>query len=142
MCHQILIWIQCFTYATGSPVLSPYSQNKTSIKSVLHQTAVISATIDAYPVPTSRNFSWMKREDNDALTKIQTNKSYIVHVDELQTDLIIKDVQSYNYGQYKLVVTNGVGEPLEVPFYLSESSESSLNKCFSIQNVCNRGQGQ
>lgn len=109
-----------FYFIAGPPRLSMNSSNMTDIKSALHEIALLTAVIEAFPVPTSDNFTWSKCDEESVCQTLQTNKSYIVHVERLQTDLIIKDVKSSDYGQYKLTVSNGIDNPLQVMFHLSQ----------------------
>lgn len=92
----------------------------TTIESALHQTAVLTAVVDAFPIPSPNNFTWSKCDDSGACQLLQTNMSYTVYVKDLQTDLIVRDVLSRDYGKYMLVVRNGIGNPLEIWFVLSQ----------------------
>lgn len=101
--------------------MSLLSQNMTDIYSFLHETAFLSAIVEAFPLPATENFTWSKCEENGPCQTLQTDEFYIVHAEKLQTDLIIKEVRNSDYGQYRLVVSNGIGDPLEAVFHLSQS---------------------
>lgn len=108
----------------------------TDIKSALHEIALLTAIIEAFPVPTADNFTWSKCDEESVCQTLQTNESlsYIVHVERLRTDLIIKDVKSSDYGQYKLTVSNGIDNPLQAMFHLSQlgktGQSSMLNNSY------------
>lgn len=80
-----------------SPMLSGYSRNLTVIRSELQETAFISASIEAFPVPSTEDFTWSKCDENGTWSSIKTDGSYLVHVENLQTDLIIKHVKQTDF---------------------------------------------
>lgn len=77
----------------------------------------MSATLQAYPVPSQSNFTWMKCFSNDC-EDLKTNAAVNITTIELTTRLTIFDVTEADFGMYELIVTNGIGEQMVQKFYL------------------------
>lgn len=110
----------------GSPRPSPQVSIKTNVSSVLHGTATLQCTIQAYPVPSPDNFTWMKCEHQDC-EKIHPSSKKIIITNNLLTKLLIQDMSNSDYGVYKLAVSNGIGNDLEQVFYITQNGRNAKN---------------
>lgn len=90
----------------------------TKVEGVLHDIVVFKAVVVAFPIPTPDNFTWSQCNTSGMCQILQDTEAYAVHVKDLQTFLIISDVKQSDFVQYKLSVSNGIGKPLEVSYYL------------------------
>lgn len=102
---------------SGSVRKSPYVPLQTNVSSALHGNAAFQITVQAYPVPSPDNFTWLKCVE--ICEKVQDNGNIIIQITDLKTELYIQNVGESDAGQYKLVVTNGIGDGLEQNFFLS-----------------------
>lgn len=111
---------------TGSVRPSPEVKLITNVTSALHTSATLSISIQAYPVPSQSNFTWMKcvRQCND----LQTYDAINITTVELMTKLTIFDVNEEDFGIYKLAVTNGIGEQMIQEFYLLPQGTNMASK--------------
>ena len=116
------------------PRLSTVS-NYTKVNINIDGTAVFSALVEAFPIPPPGNFTWMKCDHVSGICEeIYTNNHYIVHVEIMQTYLIVRDVQDTDFGQYTLVVSNGIGIPLEATSILAEIGKLT-EFCYSFSRL-------
>lgn len=88
-----------------------------NVSAALHETARLQLTVQAYPVPSPQNFSWQKCTTLGC-EEIRANTKLHITTIEFLTELEIRDVANSDFGQYKVVVTNGIGDALEQNFYI------------------------
>lgn len=112
-------------YFAGSPRLSSYRQILFDVLVSHGQTVVLSIYIEAYPLPLSQNYTWLKCQKNDCVV-IKENSTSIILSKGLESFLIVNNVSTADFGTYMVTVSNGIGDQLNQSFQVSKTGNEHL----------------
>jgi hypothetical protein len=110
------ICLGVFSDISGTPILIPDFDLKTTITSAEHVAVTFKFKAFAYPMPV---FKWFKLCDFSSKILIN-DKKYEIKTLGLYSSLTISDIAKDDYGSYKLMINNTVGQLVQ--YYLLKAN--------------------
>ena len=103
---------------TGTPLLSPGFDLKTSVSSALNVTVTFPFRAIAHPKP---EFQWFKMNDS-SWNHLQDGNKFTINTIENYTNLTVRNITETDYGIYKLRIQNVVGS-IEQCYFLNSKGK-------------------